>query len=519
MRNLFFDKSNLAVFLMLIALGVSGNAQSNADWVRARGGVIPSDAVLGGYEDNGRKTFVCRARFGGSYVSGKALDDRCYYNSGSRERSVTRFDILVGGGFLWRRTRNRDRAVISGGTSEENHYVCRVTVSGGQYAGSLQNGRCYYTRNNRGYSRTRYEILQGSGRSNTLLSAASRGDYLSVREALRDGQAINQKDNSGKTALMLASEKGYSRVVRDLLWEGASPDLVDKKGNTAFMFAAHRGHSEILEELVSKGANTSLRNNEGDTAFTLVASGGHPQLVRLFLQSRNYGGDDDPDTEHAFRNAAQFGHPDVLRVLLEFGISVESTDINGRTALMLASLSKRVETVRFLLENDASINARDDRDWTPFLYGVDSNSAKVLGIFVDEYIKNDEYEAQEGLRLAARNDRRNSLKYLIQKGVDPDSQNRATGFTPLMFSASEGHEKATRELVKANANLNLQGKLGETALMLAAANSKRNTAKVLIKAGADLDLRDNSGITALGWAIQNKHKDTRKELQKAGAKQ
>ena len=103
--------------------------------------------------------------------------------------------------------------------------------------------------------------------------------------------------------------------------------------------------------------------------------------------------------------------------------------------------------------------------------------------------------------------------------VDPDSQNRATGFTPLMFSASKGHEKATRELVKANANLNLQGKLGETALMLAAANSKRNTAKVLIKAGADLNLRDNSGITALGWAIQNKHKDTRKELQKAGAKQ
>ena len=274
MKKSLIDKTNIfTLSLLFFVFATTSYSQSN-DWVRARNSTIPSDAVLGGNEDDGRKTYVCRASSGGSYISGKALDDRCYYNSESRERSVTRFEILVGSGFSWRRTSNRDHAVVAGSSNEENFYVCRVSDSGGLYSGSLQEGRCYYTRNNHGYSKSSFEVLQSRQRSRTLLSAASSGDYRAVRDALRDGQAVNQKNSKGKTVLMLASEKGHSNVIRELLYERAAIDQRDEKGNTALMLAAFNGKSTIVDQLLSAGANLRTKNNDGDSAFTLAASGG-----------------------------------------------------------------------------------------------------------------------------------------------------------------------------------------------------------------------------------------------------
>lgn len=156
----------------------------------------------------------------------------------------------------------------------------------------------------------------------------------------------------------------------------------------------------------------------------------------------------------------------------------------------------------------------------PFYYAVVADSSDVLRVLMNEgKITVSDSQVQQGLRTAARNDKRDALKFLIESGVDVNNQNEDNGSTALMWAAGEGFDEATEMLVKAGAKLNLQNERGETALMLAAANSKKNTLKVLIKAGADLNLRDKNGKTALGLAIQNKHDDTRKELQKAGAQQ
>ena len=494
--------------------------QQNYDWVRPVSGRIPRDAVVGGTETNGRTTYICRARYGDRYYSGKALDDRCYYNPGSGERSVRRFEVLVGGGLKWRRTSNYDRAIIVGGNSYENYYVCRVTEKVGEFPGRLEDGRCYYTKNNRGYSRRRYELLVSRHYTNTLLSSATRGDYRAVRDALRDGQAINQKNSSGETALMLASENGYTEVVRELLYERAVVDIRDKKGNTALILAAWKGHSRIVRQLLSDGASIEARNDNGDNAFTMAASGGHAQLVRSFMTDLTFGAD-SRDAQRGFRNAAYYGHTDVLMVFLDEGVDIESSDANGRTALMQAAAGRKPNAVNLLLTREANVNARDNNGFTPFLHAVNSDSNKVLRVFMEErvLVKTTDYEAQQGMRIAARNNRRRSMKYLMARGIDINSRNSVNGTSALMESARQGHKKATEMLVKARANLNLQNNRGETALMLAAANSKNNTTKVLIKAKAGMNLRDKNGITALGWAVQNKHKDTRKTLQKAGGKQ
>lgn len=510
----------LTTFVTLASF-VASFAQSGNDWVRVRNGNIPNDAVEGGTERNGQKTFVCRARHRGNVYGGRAELDRCYFNPGNREISASRFDVLVGK-YKWSRTRSYDRAIIAGGNDSYNFFVCRVKTSGGIYPGRTEDGRCYYTRQNRGYSSSRFEVLNGRNYTNTLIRAASRGKYRDVRDALRDGQAINQRDDKGKTALMIAAEKGYSSVVRELLYERPTLDLVDESGNTAMMFAASNGRTDIFQTLLRANADPNVRNRDGDTAFTLAASFGQERMVEDFLRNQISGDILQSDVEKGFRNAAYGGHTRVLRILLNYGANIESPDGYGKTALMNAASGGRAETVRFLLENDANVNAQDDqRSWSPFLYAVDSNAESVLRVFWEEkeFVKAVDKEAERGLHIAAENDRKKSLRYLLSKGVDVNSKSIDREYTALMYAALNGRKDICEILIQSNADLNVQNGLGESALMLAAANSKNNVTKFLIKAGAELDLRDTNGLTALGLAIKNKHKDTRKTLKKAGAKQ
>ena len=497
----------------------AAHAQSN-DWVRSRG-TIPAGAVSGGSEDDGRETYICRVSYGGSYLAGKALDDRCYYNSGSREVSATRFDVLVGMGYTWRRTSSRTKAVVVGGAEEENFYVCRASQGGGIYPGRTDGNRCYYTRNNRDESSGRFEILESSRRRSDLLDAASSGDYRETIEALRDGQAVDQRDSNGRTALMLAAAGGYENVVRELITERADPDARDEAGNTAMILAASKGRSGVVELLFRAGADHRIQNNEGDNAFVAASSGGHRNVMEVFLDDPRFGGIDIVDQQKALDRSAASGREGIVRLLVERGLNPDTRGPFGRTPVMQAALGGHADTVRYLLSRDVSINTRDESGLSPFICAVLSDSENTLKVFMEEnkLILKEDDEAAEGLRTAAQKDKRDSMKYLLGRGVDVDAASTLDGRTPIMLSAVEGNADATEILIRYQANLNLKDLDGRTALMLAAAESKRNTTKLLIQAGAILDMRDNNGTTALGWAIRNGHKDTRKELQKAGAKQ
>jgi ankyrin repeat protein len=519
MKKLNMRSYILPVLALMVFCSVYADAQSN-DWLRSRG-TIPYGAVAGGHEDNDRQTYICRVSYRGGYIGGKALDDRCYYNAGNSETSTSRFDVLVGTGYSWSSSKSSSRAVVVGGNDEENYYVCRVSVSRGVYPGRTEDGRCYYTRNNRGYSSRSYETLQGNRRSADLLSAASSGNYRDVRDALDDGQAINQRDSNGRTALMLAAERGHDDVIRELLSGRPDINARDEKGNTALMFAADKGDVRIFESLFRSGADPRIKNDDGESAFVKAASGGNTSIVRMFLEDSRYGGADEYEQATAMNSAAYYGRTEMLSLFVDRGMSPDTIGANGTTPLMRASEGGRVDTIRYLLGMDVNINATDNSGLTPFHYAVLSNSDKALRVYVEEreFISRENTQAEEGMRLAALKDKRKSLEYLLDTGVDVNSVNGEFGVTALMLAAGEGNEKATEMLVRFKADLNKQSLNGRTALMEAAGNSKNNTTKVLIKAGADLNIRDNNGTTALGWAIRNDHKDTRKELQKAGAKQ
>jgi hypothetical protein len=134
--------------------------------------------------------------------------------------------------------------------------------------------------------------------------------------------------------------------------------------------------------------------------------------------------------------AARHGQVEVMGVLVEAGAKPTATDKRGRTPLMAAVQSHKPEAIRFLIDNGADVNARDQLQGTALV--------------------------------------------------------RAAG--PF------GSLESVQVLLSAGAEVNVQDKNGMTPLMWAARWGDAQRVDALVKAGATVTVRDNSGKSALDWA-------------------
>ena len=88
--------------------------------------------------------------------------------------------------------------------------------------------------------------------ANNFFQGAQDGDLKKVKEALKQGCAINSTDDFQWTALMCACHSGQIRVVKYLLQRGALwEDFYDKKGRSALDLAKAANHIKIHELLIS----------------------------------------------------------------------------------------------------------------------------------------------------------------------------------------------------------------------------------------------------------------------------
>ena len=112
-----------------------------------------------------------------------------------------------------------------------------------------------------------------------IVYAAVRGALPVVRRLLDQGIDVNARYGNDLTALMWAA--GYdeniatadgTRTVAFLLDRGAHIDDRDNRGRSALMIAAEQGHAEVVDLLLSRGADARAKDNAGKMAADLTTS-------------------------------------------------------------------------------------------------------------------------------------------------------------------------------------------------------------------------------------------------------
>lgn len=250
-----------------------------------------------------------------------------------------------------------------------------------------------------------------------LIEAAYEGNTVQVQSLIEEGVDVNEKDASGRTALMIAANRGHTYVVQLLLERGADISATDNKGQTAMQAAESRG----FERIVSMLRKYSAASSQPEQSSALKSQ----TVPRLSL--------------HRAVDESDFA---ALKSLIDAGADVNARSSDEWTPLMLATIKGHTQMVEALLKNGADSNARNRKGWTALMFAVSMSDADTMRILLGAgaNINARDKEGKTALMQAANENNRDSVRVLLGEGADVNLEDYA-GETVLDIARRRGYEE------------------------------------------------------------------------------
>ncbi|MCP4727683.1 MAG: hypothetical protein GY863_21770 [bacterium] len=104
------------------------------------------------------------------------------------------------------------------------------------------------------------------------------------------------------------------------------------------------------------------------------------------------------------------------------------------------------------------------------------------------------------LHIAITKDRREVVRYLIEKGADLNSKNN-NGLRPLQTALDRGKNAIADLLIEKGADINIRGFRNQSLLHQASRSGNNRLVNSLLNKGADINAKDSSGNTSLDLAV------------------
>lgn len=283
---------------------------------------------------------------------------------------------------------------------------------------------------------------------------------------LAAGANVNSKIKSGKSALHLAILNNRKNLFDLFIRSNSNINSVDENGITPLIDAASNVRVEMISDLIVNGANVNIENNQGWSPLLVLAETKNSKDQALMAR--------------------------LMEQLIKAGALLDAKNSGGFTAVNLATLRNKSETLRVLLQHGAPASVPNNDGWTAIMQAINMGENALFD-------------------------------QLLKAKVELNSSDKS-GWTALHLTANESNKggdeinaEFAKSLIKEGANKNLQTKSGSTAIALAVFNNRQKVFNVLLKAGVDLDLADNDGWTPLMRAVNRGFPGMAESLIEAGA--
>ncbi|KAI0965492.1 ankyrin repeat-containing domain protein [Xylaria arbuscula] len=401
--------------------------------------------------------------------------------------------------------------------------------------------------------------LVASGEGITAI-VTTRVEYgHGVEETAEDEQTFNRQDDSpheNKIAreswplrkALGGNHMGIARLPLKKGAHGTDPEVVRA--------AAESGSIDILEAHVAAGGalvdlDGKLRNSYFTDPFCLAAQGGHLHVMKYILKfgiSLDEKLGEQTRGIHAFNTAVQGARQDseaICLMLLDLGVkpwfsraqhsegysiahsSYTFAALGGRTTLLKRildsgadpnavvrtsgadadSLDLISETVNYLLAVGNGINFAG----CPYVSmlavacAADRLDAALLLIQRGANVHYGSNTKTTPLHIAARNDRVNALKLLLNYEAKIDARAPESRAMPIHDAAGAGSTACIEYLLHYGAALESRDSIGQTPLIVAAREGKLEAVEKLLDEGASVSASDGDGWTAAHRAAWNGH--------------
>jgi ankyrin repeat protein len=212
-----------------------------------------------------------------------------------------------------------------------------------------------------------------------LLRKADWHDYNGTKYLLEHGADPNRISRWNRTALTQAIRRDNGIENIDLLLDhGADSTAANPEtGMSGVVLAARRGRGDVLTSMERRGISIELHGvdeliaacarDDGDSIATIASC--EPQVVRALLAEEGT----------LLAEFAGNGNTAGVRRLLDLGVSANALYQEGdgyyeiakdSTALHVAALRARHDTLRFLLARGAAVNQHDGKGRTPLALAI-----------------------------------------------------------------------------------------------------------------------------------------------------
>lgn len=368
--------------------------------------------------------------------------------------------------------------------------------------------------------------VQKSHAVETLFELIHHNRPLNELETLlRDHKQFNVNiRHSGQlwTPLIMAANFGHLEIAKLLLHYQADPSIEEADGFTALIFASHHGHSQMVELLLDKGANIYHKTQRGDDAISLAST---TEVKHILQNKRN-------DMERNFKAGGEFlelcstadeSLDGVKQMVHKRGRYIINGEVNrkGWNSLHIATVSKNVELMKFLLQNGGNPSTAERDHWTPLLFATSSKCSVCVQLLVDfgaligeGHSTTFEIGASNNaitgfLRIVELAENHGEIISTVAGAGLRQHLNRKRITTDKIFDLDAG---AIMNFVNSGANPNTPNDQGVTSLMLLCQTGELEAARDLLADGADVNWQEADGWTAAMFSVHGNHLEIIKQL-------